>query len=467
MAPDERPLETQSPSSAPQASPAPSPAPSAALSAALASGSPLRLVMICPHFTPDLAPTGEVMASIVSELVERGHRIHVISALPWYQHHAIEQGWNGAAVRHQDTPWGRVTRVHPFPTDKRNIPARAFAFTGFTALAALTGLLTRSRPDAVLAMSPPLTLGAAGWAVARAHRVPFVFNIQDVFPDVAVELGAITRPSVITAASWLERTTYRHADAVTVLSDDLRDNVAAKITGPAARGADAKVRVIPNFIDTDWIRPAEKENSYRREFDLVGKRVVMYAGNIGLSQSLDLMLAAAAHLAHEPDVAFVINGGGTARQGLEQRARGLANVHFIGMQPKDRLPEVVAAADLHVVPLRAGLARSSVPSKLYSILAAGRPLVASVDQGTEVARTVEQAGAGLAVPPDDAEAFTKAVVRLLDAPEEAAAMGAAGRHFVERWASPAVVAAAYESLFLELRGARSMALRSWRVGSDG
>src|SRR5690606_39937425 len=105
--------------------------------------------------------------------------------------------------------------------------------------------------------------------------------------------------------------TYLRADAVTVLSDDLRDNVAAKIAGrrgPAGRSD--KVRVIPNFIDTDWIRPGPKENSYRREYGLEGKRVVMYAGNVGLSQSLDLVLAAAAHLAHDPDVVFVINGGG-------------------------------------------------------------------------------------------------------------------------------------------------------------
>jgi colanic acid biosynthesis glycosyl transferase WcaI len=431
------------------------------------SSRPLRLVVICPHFSPDLAPTGEVMTSIVAELVARGHRLHVVSALPWYQRHAIEHGWDGRLVRHEDVPWGRITRVHPFPTDKRNIPARALAFAGFTLLAGMAGALTRSRPDAVLAMSPPLTLGAAGWAVGRAHRVPFVFNIQDVFPDVAVELGAITNSSVIAAASWLERITYRLADAVTVLSDDLRDNVNAKIPDhPSADGA-RKVRVIPNFIDTDWIRPGAKENAYRQEFGLTGKRVVMYAGNVGLSQSLDLMLSAASHLADEPDVAFVINGGGSARPGLEQRARGLPNVHFVDMQPKARLPEVVAAADVHVVPLRAGLARSSVPSKLYSILAAGRPLVASVDPGTEVARAVEQAHAGVAVPPDDPEAFTKALSRLLDHPDEAAEMGHAGREFVERWASPAAVAEAYESLFVELCDAHPRGWRSRGAVTDG
>jgi colanic acid biosynthesis glycosyl transferase WcaI len=425
----------------------------------------MRITVLCPHFAPDVAPTGEVMTSIAGELVRRGHELHIVTALPWYQDHAIVAGWDGQLVRHEDTAWGRITRVHPFPTDKGNIPARALAFGGFTALAAIEGAVARSRPDVVFAMSPPLTLGLAGWSVARARRVPFVFNIQDVFPDVAVELGLLTDRRVIAMASWLERTTYRRADAVTVLSDELADNVRRKLTGgPSAerRGAGgplragdrraAKVRVIPNFVDTGRIHPADADNAYRAEFGLRDKRVVLYAGNVGLSQSLDLVLSAAVALATEPDVVFVINGGGAARPDLERRAAGLANVVFVDMQPKERLPEVLAAGDVHVVPLKRGLAWSSVPSKLYSILAAGRPLVASVDPGTEVARTVERAGAGLAVPPDDAEAFTKALRRLLDDPEQARAMGASGRRFVEGWASPGAVAEAYDDLFTELRG---------------
>jgi colanic acid biosynthesis glycosyl transferase WcaI len=418
----------------------------------------MRVLALCPHFAPDVAPTGEVMTSIVGELAALGHELHVVTALPWYRHHALEVGWDGQLVRHETTPWGSITRVHPFPTDKRNIPARAAAFGGFTALAGWEGAVSRANPDVVLAMSPPLTLGPAGWAVARLRSVPFVFNIQDVFPDVAVELGALTDRRVIAAAAWLERTTYRGADAVTVLSEDLADNVRAKVTrgrtGFAAERAAAKVRVIPNFVDTEWIQPQPSENTYRAEYGLTGKRVVMYAGNVGMSQALDLVLAAAAALRHEPDIAFVINGGGAARPDLERAARGMDNVQFVDMQPKARLPEVLSAGDVHVVPLKRGLARSSVPSKLYSVLAAGRPIVASVDPGTEVARTVEDAGAGLAVPPEDAEAFTKAIQRLLDHPDEAAAMGAAGRRFVESWASPRMVATAYEALFEELRSGR-------------
>ncbi len=398
----------------------------------------MRIAVLCPHFAPDVAPTGEVMTAITLELARRGHELHVVTSLPWYEHHALEPGWDGQLVRHEDTPWGRITRVHPFPTDKTNIPARALAFGGFTVLAALEGALGRSAPDVVLSMSPPLTIGQAGWAVARLRRVPFVFNIQDVFPDVAIELGLLTGRRVIAVSYALERFTYRHADAVTVLSDELADNVRAKITrglrGAAAERQADKVRVIPNFVDTDLIRPMPAENDYRREHDL--------------------LLDAASALAHEPDVVFVVNGGGAARADLERRAAGMANVRFVGMQPKARLPEVLAAGDVHVVPLKKGLAWSSVPSKLYSILAAGRPVVASVDPGTEVARTVEQAGAGLAVPPEDPEAFTKALIRLLEDPLEAARMGASGRRFVEAWASPAAVAARYESLFEELRSRR-------------
>jgi colanic acid biosynthesis glycosyl transferase WcaI len=415
----------------------------------------MRITVICPHFAPDLAPTGEVMTSIAHELVERGHELHVVTSLPWYQHHRVEPGWSGQLARTEHTSWGAISRVHPFPTDKADIPARALAFGGFTALATVVAAATRARPDVVLAMSPPLTLGPAGIAVARARRVPAVFNIQDVFPDVAVELGLLTGRRVIAAARWLERSSYRHSDAVTVLSDDLADNVRAKLgrglPAPEAERMGRRVHVIPNFVDTARIRPTPTDNAYRAEHGLTGRRVVMYAGNVGFSQSLDLVLDAAATMIDEPDVAFVINGGGAARPDLERRAAGLPNVRFVDMQPKERLPEVLAAADVHVVPLRRGLARSSVPSKLYSILAAGRPIVASVDPGTEVARTVGRSGAGLAVPPDDPEAFTKAVRRLLDAPDEAVAMGRAGRRFVEGWASPAAVAEAYEDLFEGLR----------------
>ena len=407
----------------------------------------MKIVVLTPHFAPDLAPTGAVVTTLVEELAGRGHRIEVITSLPWYRDHQIEPGYGGRLVRREDTPWGSVLRLHPFPTeDKTDIVRRASSFLGFTALAAAKGRKggrRGDRADVVLAVSPPLTLGLAGYSIAKARGAAFVFNIQDVFPDIAIELGVLKNRALINMARSLEKHCYRKADRITVLSEDLRSNIAERTADPS------KVRVIPNFVDTHAIRPLATDNPYREEHGLQGKTVVMYAGNVGLSQSLDLMISAAAASQDDPNLAFVINGGGAARASLEDRARGLGNVVFVGTQPVERLPELLAAADIHVVVLKRGLARSSVPSKTFSILAAGRPFVASVDTGSEIATIAERSGAGIAVPPEDAESFTKAIRHLADNPEERAEMGRRGRDFVEGWASPAAVAQRYEELFLE------------------
>ncbi len=404
----------------------------------------LRLAVLCPHFAPDTAPTGEVMTRIVAELAGLGHEVHVVTALPWYRAHRLEDGWTGKLVRREVVPWGTITRVHPFPgDDKRNLVRRAVGFAGFSLLTGLTSL-RGGRVDAVIAMSPPLTLGLTGWVTHLVRRGPLVFNIQDVFPDAAVQTGAISNRTVIAAARWLERISYHRAAAVTVLSDDLQANVAAKVR--ASRRS--RVHVIPNFVDVEAIRPADRDTAYRRELAIGDEPVVMYAGNVGFSQSLDLVLAAARELPH---VTFVINGDGSARASLEAEAVGLANVRFAGYQPKERLPEVLASADLHVVPLRAGLGSVSVPSKTYSILAAGRPVLAAVDPGTEVPRMVEAAGAGRVVPPDEPAAFVAAVREMVADPVALAAQGAAGRAWVEQHASPRAVAEAYASLVRDLR----------------
>jgi colanic acid biosynthesis glycosyl transferase WcaI len=410
----------------------------------------MRLLVLCPHFSPDPAPTGEVITRIVHELGERGHEVHVVTALPWYTHHAVETEWSGRPVRREVTSWGSITRVHPFPSDKTSIVRRAMSFGGFCALAGLASL-RGGRLDAVMAMSPPLPLGLVGRAAAAVHRCPLVFNVQDVFPDIAVQLGKLNDERLIRAARWLERTTYEHAAAVTVLSDDLQDNVAAKVD-PSHRAA---VRVIPNFVDTNLVRPLDRRTRYRRELGITDDQtVVLYAGNVGFSQSLDLVVAAARRLQARRDVVFVVNGGGSGLAELKAATVGLRNVLYAPYQPRERLAEVLASGDLHVVPLRKGLAGSSVPSKTYSILAAGRPLLAAIDSGTEVARVVAAAGCGRAVPPDDPEAFVAAVMAMVDDPAGRAAMGASARAWVERWISPAAVAEAYEALFAEVSGRR-------------
>jgi len=404
----------------------------------------LSLLVVCPHFEPDTAPTGAVMTRIVSELVSLGNEVHVVTSLPWYRKHRIEEEWRDVtwSRRTSRSSWGSITRLDPFAgSDKRNVLRRALGFIGFTVTSTVAALSVTRRHDvdAIIVMSPPLTLGVGAKVVALIRRVPMILNIQDVFPDAAIRTGVISNGLVIRLARALERWTYRASSAITVLSDDLRDNVCAKLP---IRSRD-RVEVIPNFVDVDAITPCDRSTGYRAELGLGDGPVVMYAGNVGFSQSLGLIVEAARAL---PQAMFVINGSGSARSDLEAMAVGQANVVFGEFQPAERLGEVLGTADLHVVPLHEGLGSVSVPSKTYSILAAGRPILASIDPGTEVPRILESSGAGVAVPPDNAEVFVDGIRQLLADPERLETMGRLGREFVENGVSPRAVAERYVEL---------------------
>jgi colanic acid biosynthesis glycosyl transferase WcaI len=412
------------------------------------SSKKLRLVVLCPHFAPDLAPTGVVMTRIVSELAARGHELHVVTSLPWYRNHAIEPGWGVRLWRTEKTEWGSVIRIHPFPgKSKSNLLRRALGFIAFSYAVGIRSVHADGLPfkvDGVLAMSPPLTLGLTGWFTKIIRRAPLVFNIQDVFPDAAIQTGAISNKKIIAAAKWLERMSYQRSDAVVLLSQDLRTNIASKID----KKFHQRLHVIPNFVDTIAITPQDRMTAYRSELGIDNQLVVMYAGNVGFSQSLNLAVDAAARF---PDIAFVINGDGAARKKLEEDCAQLTNVFFGDYQPIERLSEVLATGDIHLVPLRAGLASVSVPSKSYSILAAGRPMLAAIDPGTEIPNMLQQSGAGVAVEPDNSTAFIEALGQLVSRREQLHEMGSRGRTWVETHASPASVAAQYEALFLANR----------------
>jgi colanic acid biosynthesis glycosyl transferase WcaI len=414
------------------------------------NGKNLRLVVLCPHFAPDMAPTGVVMTRIVHELAALGHELHVVTSLPWYREHAIETGWGGRLWRVEKTAWGSITRVHPFPgKTKRNLLRRALGFVLFSAVVGIRSLVAGGFPrriDGVLAMSPPLTLGLTGWFTKLFRGGMLVFNIQDIFPDAAAQTGAITNKQILRAARWLERISYERSGAVVLLSEDLKQNVATKLSTEFHN----RLHVIPNFVDTSAIVPGDRMTSYRRDLGIDDRVIVMYAGNVGFSQSLELVLAAARSMPH---IAFVINGDGAARKSLQEevKATDIDNVYFADYQPIERLSEVLASGDIHVVPLKTGLASVSVPSKMYSILSAGRPVVAAIDAGTEIPRTLAESGAGTAVAPDNEAEFISALQILISDGAKRVAMGVLGRTWVEHHASAGAVAKRYEAIYLNNR----------------
>ena len=371
----------------------------------------MRLLVITPHFEPDTAPTGIIVTSLVDQWVKQGHQIEVITSLPWYEKHEIENHWKGKLFRREEKESVTVTRLHPFPQDKNKLLQRLMSFLAFSFLAVIASLSKKGPFDAVVALSPPLTLGTVGKVAAVRHRCKLILNLQDIFPDVAVTLGKIKSRSSIKVLEKYEKFTYNESDAITVLSKDLEENVNKKID---RKKNPPQIAVIPNFLISSSIKPQDRLTNYREEHQLGEKFVVMYAGNLGNSQSFELITKAAKKHEERDDIVYVINGGGVMSNQLKQQANVLKNLVVIDYQPVERLSEVLATADLHLVPLRTGLGGMSVPSKIYSIFAAGRPVIASVDSGTEIERIVAESEGGIAVPPDDFDSFIFALESLIE-----------------------------------------------------
>jgi len=406
----------------------------------------VKLLIICPHFEPDLhAATGEVTTQLVNSLAKIGYQVTVVTSLPWYKEHKVESEWSGRPWRTEKTSWGKIIRVWPFPTDKSNIFARAVGFVGFTGLATLRALFA-GKHDVVMGMSPPIFLGDAAYIAAKKNRAPFVFNTQDIFPDIAIELNALTNKRVIATAKRYEKSLYKRADAVTVLSSDQQNNVSKKIT----KDSFEKIKIIHNFVDTNRIKPVDKIGEYRKKHNIENKKVVMYSGNVGLSQSFDLIEQAAKKWENDSSVVFVINGEGAARPQVDGWAKNCPNVLVANFGPREEISSILGAADIHLILLKKGLSASSTPSKLYSILAAGRPVLASVDAGCEVASIIDKANAGVSVAPEDSGQFNDALQHMLDSPKDQVRMAANAREFAINWLSPDHQAKSYDNLFRDI-----------------
>jgi glycosyltransferase involved in cell wall biosynthesis len=270
---------------------------------------------------------------------------------------------------------------------------------------------------------PPL-LGVLAAVLKRVRGCRFLYYCQDLYPDVAEATGGVANPLLLGILRRANRWAYARADGIVVLGQDMRARLLAKGVAPD------RVTVVPNWADVDRIRPLAC-NRFRARFG--DKFVVMYSGNLGWSQDLELVLRAGERLRSDERVHFVLIGEGAKKESLRELAReaGLTNVEFLPYQPKELLAESLGAADIHLVPLRRGLAGCLVPSKVYSVLAAGRAFLAIMEEEAEVALLARQRGVGIVVPPDDVEALVVAVRWCMDNPRELAEMGRRGRRLAE------------------------------------
>lgn len=403
----------------------------------------MRVLMIVPYYAPDLGPSAPLFTMLSVELVRRGHQVSVIAAVPHYPSGKVPEAYRGAGIRHSSEHGVEVVRV-PVPSMNRsNLAQRLLQYICYQFGATWAGLYQRY--DVVLAANPALWVWLPFATLAVARRRPAIFTVHDVYPDVGVTLGVFRHKPVIATVARLERFCLDHALAVRILSESFRPGLRA-LGVP-----DSKMALIYDWVDTDLIRPLPRDNAFACEQGLTDSFVVLYAGNIGFSQGLEHVLTAAQLLAEHRDLQFVIVGDGAGREqlGLQAQQMGLTNVRFLPFQPRPRLPEVLATADVSLVTLQHGIGSGSLPSKTFSIFASGRPLLASVDEGSEAWDMVERAGAGLCVPPENPSRLAEAILALRQDPERRERLGRNGRLWAERHHSPETAAKRFEKLMLD------------------
>jgi glycosyltransferase involved in cell wall biosynthesis len=351
-------------------------------------------------------------------LRDRGYDVAVLTGFPNYPDGVIPEPYRGRLLQRESLDGIHIVRSAVYPAPNRGFSRRLLNHASLATTSVLAAPAA-GRADVVIAETPPLFTAAAGVIIAAAKRAPLVLNVADLWPESAVQLGALRSPIAIRLAEVLERGSYRRASAVTVPTPGMRETLLRRGEPPA------KVRLLPNAVQIDRFRPA------RRVRGEVAR--VIYCGTVGMAQGVGTLVEAAHRLAVDGDrIEVLIVGDGAERRDLEERARvlGLGNVTFTGRAPRDQVPDLIADADVAVMSLRdVPLFRDALPSKLLEYMAAARPVV--VAARGQAAELVERQGAGVSCPPEDPAAMAQAIRAVVSDLDAAAEMGRRGRSYVE------------------------------------
>jgi glycosyltransferase involved in cell wall biosynthesis len=378
----------------------------------------LRVLLFSQRFVPEVSASRVRMEAFATGLAERGHEVVVICEVPNHPEGVVRPDFRGTLVARRRVDGVGVRYVWVKASRRKSFRTRIAMYGSYAAIAAIVGLL-ESRPDVILATSPPLFVGVAAAAAAARHRVPWVFDVRDLWPEAALAVGELGPGAKLKAAEGLERLLYRSASHVIVTSPAYRPQIERWKPAEA-------VSVVPNGTSPEALAAGEIEVS-RAQLGLPADRFVwMYAGNLGVLQGLDALLEAARRLGDGFQLELV--GDGPVRDRLQQRASGDPRIRFRGSVPPAEASALMRAADALVVSLDAHPALAKcVPSKLYDSAAVGRPVVLA--GSGESRRLMEETGAAICVPPNDPQALVEAIRRLREEPDLGRSLAERGRAF--------------------------------------
>ena len=381
-----------------------------------------------------------------------GHEVNVLTGFPNHPTGVVPEAWRSRfhQLRYTETVDGvSVVRTWLWPLPNRKAHERIRNYASFCLSASVSGLALQ-KPDVIIATSPQLLCALSGWWLAFWKRVPFVFEVRDLWPESLAAVGAGGEGSLLhRTLSAIAGFLYRRADRVVVVTPAFKDHLIRYWDVPAA-----KISVVENGVETDLFRLDPAAMEVRNQLQLENRFLICYIGTMGNAHGLETLIVAAEELQTLlPSAMFLLIGEGAEKERIMDlaAARGLNNIQFLGQQPRERIPAYISAADLCLVMLkRSDLFKTVIPTKLLEYMACERPVIVAVDG--QARQIVEEAGAGVFVEPENSKALVKAILDLADDPEHTRQMGASGRHYIVNRLSREKTAQDYIAVLEEMGG---------------
>ena len=404
----------------------------------------MNILILTEAFPPEIRSASHLLYELAESLVEKGFKVTVITRFPKDYINKIEEKYISKLFLREKMGGINVIRLNSF-SFLRHIPLiRGLSQFVLSGLLVIGGIIS-GRQDIILAYSPPLPLGISAYLLGKIKRAPFIFNVQDIFPQSVIDLGLLKSKVLIKISEAMEKFIYEKARYITVHSEGNGENIIYKNINSE------KIVTIYNWVDTDLIKPIKsQDNNFRRKNNLNSKSVVSFAGVMGFAQGLDIVIDCAELLKSYKDILFLLVGDGVKKEGLMKRTKDmqLNNIKFLPPQPKEIYPSILYASDICLVTLDKSVKTPVVPAKLLNIMASGCPVVASMNLKGDAPKIIRDAKCGYCVEADDVDGFSKAILKLYNNPKLRDEFGMNGRKYVVEHFSRKVCIEKYEKLFL-------------------
>jgi colanic acid biosynthesis glycosyl transferase WcaI len=408
----------------------------------------MRILVLAINYWPEQTGIGAVLTRRCEYLASVGHEVTVCTGMPYYPEWRIHPGYTGKLLSREEHNGVTILRSWIWVPRKVTSVKRVLFEASFLASSLLRAMCSH-KPELLLVVSPPLGLAISGVLLSRWTKAPFVFDVQDLQPDSAADLGMLPGP-VLPVLYRLEKVAYRHASLISTITEGMRQKIVAKGVPPG------RVVVVPFPADSSLfaVGSSVKGLRFRSQYGLDGKFVVAHSGNMGVKQGLGVVLDTAELMREQRDVMFLLTGDGAMKPQLENKAKALKlnNVRFLPLQEQAEFLQMLAAIDVALIVQQSSVSDIAFPSKTITLLSAARPVAAAVHDSSEIGRVIRHSNGGVVVEPENAEALATTLQELFRDPVRRTAMGEFGRRYALQHWDAARILPNFESHLLEASG---------------